>query len=127
MRLLALTFLSIYIFSTTQFHELLKFPALVEHFSEHKEETPNISLWQFLCIHYAHGEVKDKDYEKDMKLPFKSHDNCGSYTFITLLPENKYCLDKTTITAWTKQNECLYNLIIIDNDSRNIWQPPKIS
>ena len=71
-RIIALTFLSLYLISTTELHQLLKLPALVEHFSEHQQKDKTITLWKFLCIHYANGNKKDADYEKDSKLPFKT-------------------------------------------------------
>ena len=34
----------------------------------------------FLYIHYTHDIAKDSDYDKDMKLPFKTHDGCTNST-----------------------------------------------
>jgi hypothetical protein len=126
-RTLALVFLSLYLFSTTEFHELLKLPDMVEHYSEHKKENPSISLWQFLSIHYAHGDVQDKDHEKDMKLPFKTHDNCGSSNFITLLPEHQFCFEKTTCIFVIKNPHYYYAGFSNTPALNSIWQPPKVS
>jgi hypothetical protein len=125
-RILAVAFLSLYLFSTTEFHELLKLPAMVDHFSEHQKEMPSISLWQFLCIHYAHGDVKDHDHAKDMKLPFKTHDNCGGANFISLIPEHKFNIEKNTSWFVVKNNPNYYSEIIVTHSLNSIWQPPKI-
>jgi hypothetical protein len=69
---ISLFFLVIYLLSITQLTELLKLPLLIEHYKEHKQQDATLNLSEFLYMHYAHGNVKDADYEKDMKLPFKS-------------------------------------------------------
>jgi hypothetical protein len=125
-RILSIAFLSLYLFSTTEFHELLKLPAMVEHFSEHKKEMPTISLWKFLCIHYSNGDVKDHDHDKDMKLPFKTHDNCGGANFISLIPEHKFTFEKNTRLFVVKNIPNYYNKIIPAHSLNSIWQPPKI-
>jgi hypothetical protein len=60
--------------STTEFHQFLKLPLLIQHFQEHRLENPGMSLAKFLRIHYQDFNIKDKDYDQDMKLPFKTAD-----------------------------------------------------
>jgi hypothetical protein len=91
-KLFAISFLFIYLFSTTELHQLLKAPLLIEHFMEHREENKDITLWQFLYAHYAGDYVKDADYDKDMKLPFKTHSNCVSSFSNVYLPSAKFPL-----------------------------------
>lgn len=57
----------------TQLYQLLKVPVLVQHYFEHKQANHNISLTQFLLMHYAKKghELKDKDDSRDMQLPYK--------------------------------------------------------
>jgi len=124
-RIIAIILLSAYLFSTTEFHELLKLPALANHYQEHKSEKPSISFWQFLCIHYAHGDVMDKDHDKDMKLPFKSHD-CTSINLIALLNEEKNDINRRLPGVPEKSIPNYYNEIIITHSLKSIWQPPKI-
>ncbi|TBX67530.1 hypothetical protein EZL74_09675 [Flavobacterium silvisoli] len=126
-RILALAFLSLYLFSTTEFHELLKLPAMAEHYDEHKKEKPEISVWQFLCIHYAHGDVNDHDHDKDMKLPFKTHDNCSSPNFISLIPEHKFTIEKQALFVTAKNTPNYYKEVLTTHSYNSIWQPPKIS
>jgi len=126
-RIIALTFLSIYLFSTTEFHELLKLPAMVVHYKEHQKEKPALSVWNFVTIHYAHGDVQDKDHEKDMKLPFKTHDSCGSYSFISLIPDHPYSLAQHTPSDITKNIPVYYNEAGYTHSLSSIWQPPKVS
>lgn len=72
-RFLSILILAIYLVSATEMQQLLKLPVLLEHYTEHKQLDNKMSLWQFLCMHYANGNEKDADYDKDMKLPFKTH------------------------------------------------------
>jgi hypothetical protein len=69
----AIFLVSLYIFSFTETRELLKLPAFIEHYKEHKAENKT-TLLGFITLHYLNGSQKDADYAKDMKLPFKTHD-----------------------------------------------------
>jgi hypothetical protein len=126
-RIIASTFLSLYLISTTELHQLLKFPALVEHFSEHQQKDKTITLWKFLCIHYANGSVKDADYDKDSKLPFKTLDNCNNSNHIILLPEQKFCFTTISLPSEKKVISKYYPRFTNATFLKSIWQPPKFS
>jgi hypothetical protein len=67
----------------TELHQLLKVPILIQHYLEHKTETPSITFIQFLSLHYRSEPVFDADYRRDMQLPFKTAD-CASAFFPVL-------------------------------------------
>lgn len=71
---IAILLLLTYILSFTEARELVKLPAFIEHYKEHKAENRQITLLGFITLHYLNGSQKDADYAKDMKLPFKTHD-----------------------------------------------------
>ncbi len=125
---ISILFLSLYIFTTFQISEYAKLPILVEHFYEHKQENPKLSLLQFLSIHYSHGEVFDNDYDKDMKLPFKSHNtNCSCTTIVLCTPIYNYSFSQNTfLTDFPKKTYFGYNFSFIPKFQSKIWQPPKI-
>lgn len=125
-RIFSILFLFIYMFSVIEIHEYIKIPALLEHFTEHKKEDKSITLWKFLCLHYAHGDVKDADHEKDMKLPFKSVDNCNALTIATLLPENKFIFDSPFVPIYNRTITKFHNQFSSISSLNSIWQPPKI-
>ncbi len=58
----------------TKLDELLKAPLLIEHFIQHEEMFPGISVYNFIKIHYLDKQTIDGDYAEDMKLPFKTVD-----------------------------------------------------
>jgi hypothetical protein len=104
---------------------LLKLPLLVEHFIEHREENKNITLWQLLHIHYGMGDVKDGDYDKDMKLPFKTHDNCVTALSSVYLPSAKVSIEKP-IQFLQKESFVKKDQSLLTSFLSNIWQPPRI-
>jgi hypothetical protein len=119
--------LFIYLFSATELSELLKVPQLIEHYTEHKSQNNKISFLDFICIHYYDAHDNDGDDESDMKLPFKSHDNCSvsnSQVFFSnsfpnfRIKPTEILLEKTKIF----KEEFIYSSF-----QSNIWQPPKLS
>ncbi|MEO9021380.1 MAG: hypothetical protein ABI237_05335 [Ginsengibacter sp.] len=125
-KLFAILFLSIYLFSTTELSQLLKIPLLVEHFTEHREENSQLTLWHFLYMHYAMDDVHDADYAKDMKLPFKSHDNCVASSIINVyLPSQKVIITKP-VQLIKSQHFKTREPFLQSAFQSNIWQPPRI-
>lgn len=113
--------------ATTELYQLLKLPFLVEHFIEHKEQNKDITLMQFLYLHYAYGDVKDADYEEDMKLPFKSHNHTITTNIVDAVANTVL-----KITLYPKPYFVPSKIIIISEEAffassyhSNIWQPPK--
>jgi hypothetical protein len=118
-------FLAIYLLSSTQLKELLKLPLLVEHFMEHKELNAQMSFIDFLCVHYAEGNVKDADYEKDMRLPFKSAENSLSSYLSFYLPALNFKQDLIVHFTEQKQSFPCYNFTYSSAFLSSIWQPPR--
>lgn len=111
--------------STTQLSEVLKLPMLLQHYIDHKEENKSLSFIDFLEIHYAHGSPKDADYEKDMKLPFKSITTniTASISFFTPFPNFKH--NPVVYFKNNKQQFSEYSFTYSSAFLSSIWQPPK--
>lgn len=120
---MAIGLLSAYLFTTTELGQLFKIPFLIGHYLEHKASS-NLSLAQFLSMHYAHGDVRDADNAKDMKLPFKTHENCTN--FINTLVSQPFLLVVLPPCSPIKKNKHLFidNMLTFSYHS-SIWQPPK--
>jgi hypothetical protein len=63
--------------------ELIKLPALVAHFLEHRTEQPGLDLGGFLVLHYSDLGHQEDDHEGHEDLPFHHHhgtalDQCGT-------------------------------------------------
>jgi hypothetical protein len=121
LRFAAIGLFLIYLVSFTEFKEVLRMPLLVQHYGEHKDQSGEMSFFEFLVIHYETDEAHD---DRDNRLPFKdcSHSFIGQ---IVVLPIQKFSLaEQTEITATTYQFFYLQHepkLIAVD-----IFQPPKI-
>ena len=72
----------------TALNEVLKLPVLIVHYHEHQQLNKDITIMEFLCIHYWGKDVHDKDYERDMQLPYKTVDiHTIMHSFIPLVKE----------------------------------------
>lgn len=120
---LSILFLSVYLLSITQLGELIKLPLLVEHYLEHKQQNSNLTILNFLRIHYQAQHVFDADYDKDMKLPFKSHTNISSVVFYPLIQEYK-TIQKVNF-KYKKEILYTYSFSYSSISLSSIWQPPR--
>jgi hypothetical protein len=112
--------------------ELLRLPALVQHFFHHvSEENENISFSEFLAEHYtdttkhpAHQHNEENDHNN---MPLKAHDhgNCCASAFNFCFPEIQQLSNKPVPSALNYEIE--YSVPLRSQYDQNIWQPPKIS
>ena len=122
---MAILFLTVYLLSTTELHQLLKLPMVFEHFYDHQKENKEISFLQFLDMHYMHGSPNDKDINEDMKLPFKAADNCSENVSPVQVPQFAHVLAIPVISVTVKKG-CISKIQFISTSYLSgIWQPPK--
>ena len=124
-RALPIFLLSVYLISLTELNQLVKIPLLVKHFVEHKEKDNSLSFLGFLDMHYAHGDVKDGDYDEDMKLPFKSHDGCINSHSMAFNPNNFGELSTKPVYSESKTYSIYKESFLKSSYLSFIWQPPK--
>lgn len=88
-----------------------------------------MTLWQFLCLHYAQGDLRDADYDKDMKLPFKSHDCCNNMSVVAFITQQISIVAFSEKPAYVEASSFRILEEIFFNDSflSNIWQPPRLA
>lgn len=104
--------------------QLLKLPVLAEHFMEHRQLDEHLSLAGFLYMHYTDHDLNDNDQDRDMQLPFKSHDNCG-FMNLQFLPAQIETAS-LHIPPVTIPNVTIYKHSDIQSSYLSaIWQPPK--
>lgn len=122
-RLISILLLSLYLVSTTELYQLLKMPLLIEHYIQHKNLDPEMSITAFLKIHYD-DPVKDSDYDQDQRLPFVSHASLLSVVFTINSSVDFYFTEKFFTPIEIKKifyKSVLYNKEILNS----IWQPPR--
>ncbi|MEN5307946.1 hypothetical protein ABE425_10545 [Chryseobacterium cucumeris] len=125
-KLISILLLFLYLVSTTELYQLLKIPELVEHYFEHKELNPDMTLTAFLKTHYDHP-VKDGDYGKDQKLPFIIHSAPLSLVFtinqgfsFETGPYHFSSLESHKIPS--KDEDLCYKGFL-----NSVWEPPRVS
>ena len=123
---IALALLSLYLFSSAEFSELLKFPLLAQHYTEHQQEQEGITFWEFVCQHYTHGDVDDDDKDKDMRLPYKSIDFAHAITFTVLPTIASFEIIKIVDFEELKSPINFYQFPFSSGNYSSIWQPPQI-
>ena len=72
------------------------------------------------------GDVRDADYDKDMKLPFKSHDNCVAGNAVYIASSEKISIQKPVQFLEKKKFET-EDHFLPTSFLANIWQPPRVS
>ena len=122
----AISLFCIYLFSTTEMNQLLKVPLLIEHYFDHQEENTNLTLFQFLNMHYTNPHPIDKNHKKDMDLPFKSHSHCSSAISMNFLISEGINLQ--TPETESPRKICAYkDQLLIDPLLTKILQPPRFA
>jgi hypothetical protein len=120
----AYLFLFVYLFANTELHELAKVGAFVAHFAEHQKENKDITLTEFIEIHYFSGNVIDDDYEQDMKLPFKTTD-CNNFSPTHTIPQPVYFTFQPAIFIELAGLPLYDQSVLPASHLADIWQPPK--
>lgn len=122
---MVISLLSVYLLSTTELYQLVKLPCLVQHFIEHREQDRSISLWRFLRMHYSDEDIKDADYDRDMKLPFKNHDGC-TMAGISVFTPNNFSTEIERPVRYESRSFPMHDVVFTSASFLSaIWQPPK--
>lgn len=85
-KMFAIFFLFLYTFGSTDAYQLLKLPKFAEHYRLHRQANPELSIADFLLIHYNGTLVIDADFQEDMQLPFKTAQVEFSNTVTLIVP-----------------------------------------
>ena len=108
---------------STEIHQLLKLPFLVQHYFDHRKEDSGLSILAFLKIHYADRDhPNDNDDKDDNELPFKS---IGNIFHIDMPLIEK----RITFSAYrfNTNPSTYYSDNIPDQRSFPIFHPPRIA
>ncbi len=122
-RKIAILFMLIFLVSTTEFGQLLKFPLLVEHYVEHKSHNPELSIWGFLQIHYSESHKEEGD-PIDEKLPFVSHAHIITFVGI-VTPAPTIKINRIKINTTHTKIHAFNEDEVESTYLSSIWQPPK--
>jgi hypothetical protein len=121
----AILLLSITMLAQTELHQVLKLNVFAHHFEEHQKENPKISVLSFIILHYFSGNLKDKDFDKDMQLPFKTVD-CSTAFSVAVTPNYGLTITEPVFFV-TRSYPALKDNFVLSCHTTDIWQPPKFS
>ena len=108
----------------TPVNEFFKLTELVEHYSEHKNLDHHITIFDYLAMHYAQGDVQQPDHDRDMQLPFKQYN--GPSLVFTFFPPSENTVTQDLLFAPHEEKIPLYESPFHPEESlSNIWQPPR--
>lgn len=124
-KITAILFFALYLLSATEAHQLLKLPVIFEHYREHQKQDGHLSMAVFLVMHYMHSSPTDKDYDRDMQLPFKTQDDCISSISPAFVPVFVQHDLPVPVELSTKKTYVLKNQFLVSSYLANIWQPPR--
>ena len=105
--------------------EFSRIPELWSHFQKHRQESGEITLLEFIRLHYddpRHSDVTPADHQK---LPFSKTHNHRVPAFqcmLHLINVNP----QTVYTCLREIQEVSYCVSFPNKVSSSIWQPPKI-
>jgi hypothetical protein len=117
--------LLIFSLSGTEFGQLLRLPLLVNHYLEHKIEHSDLSIGDFLLIHYSQ-QHQDGANEEDRQLPFKSHLECAKlFSIASPFPNSVNLL--IPLTPEGSMNMPSASTPLSAGVRTMIWQPPRHS
>lgn len=117
---LAILFLMVYSCSFTEFHQALKVPLLIKHYTEHSS-TVDMSFIEFLVMHYETDVPHD---DTDMRLPFKTCSHSQATQTAALVQPNIRLNEPVLLST--------QDFISFDQQispsllSHDIFQPPRV-
>jgi hypothetical protein len=126
-KLIAISFLFVFLTANTELHQLLKLPVLIHHYLSHHQDEQDKSFLHFLSDHYSSTpEHSDNDHHEHDNLPFKTNDCATAHVSIAFVNLTPFTISRPIIfqdKVSPIYNGGFYSASVISN----IWQPPKIS
>lgn len=98
---------------------------MVEHFKEHRTLNEGTTFWSFLMMHYSNEDIKYADYDKDMRLPFKSHDSSSHLLNFSFIHYSNTTKISNPFAKTLKTYKIFNDHKFQSSYLSNIWQPPK--
>lgn len=123
---LAILALGIYLFGATEAYQLLKLPLFIKHYVTHRGENNQLSVADFIKIHYLDPLVIDDDFDQDMKLPFKTHESDGCTITAISLPTERMVIDIPFTAPLPATNFFFREVYYSFDHLPTIFQPPRI-
>lgn len=127
-KLIPLSFLVLFISLNTEFCQLFKLPALVQHYLDHKKEDSSETFWHFLSQHYSSkiNHSHPDNHHDHERLPFKTDDCSILHVNLAFIPSIQPSAP-APVNSTKGENAIQVVLPNYFGYSGSIWQPPKIA
>jgi hypothetical protein len=121
----AILFLVLHFFTAMELHQLVRIPALLVHFEEHKVDEASLNFLEYLSSHYGRAIDADHSKDKHSQLPFQGTCELSLHMLWISLPSNVEIFSiPTAVDQFT--SSVLPVTFLPSNKSTSIWQPPKL-
>ncbi|HRI01052.1 MAG TPA: hypothetical protein PK006_08370 [Saprospiraceae bacterium] len=117
--------MSIYLMGATPLVQLFKIPQLIQHYNKHLAEDQDLTLKEFLVLHYFNENPFDDDYNEDMKLPFKQIESSFNFTLYVNTTTQLGEFFNPKIPEQNQSQYVLSSFVISNTYLNSIWQPPR--
>ena len=126
-KIIAISYLFIFLCANTEVGQLLKLPNLIEHFTEHQNHERDISFFDFVKSHYnpKHKHSHGDKHDGHENLPFKTISTNLS-TIIAF--ENQTLISfRKPVSIAPNNTVPFYKRFYISAVYTCIWLPPKLT
>jgi hypothetical protein len=108
--------------------EVLRMSNLVEHYREHQAQKADISIVEFLQLHYLDEKHHEADTQHE-NLPMHCHAEHFASSIFVIEDFNYFFVKNTisTIVGFPKKQSFFYDNQLISNYLASILQPPRYS
>jgi hypothetical protein len=122
-KLLVILLSALLLGGSTEIHQLLKFPFLIQHYLQHRKKDSVLSIIEFLRTHYTGKDhPNDNDDNEDNRLPFKSTGDI-SHTDTPMIEKK---IDTSEISYLQEPPTAYYSEGILNHRSLSIFHPPRL-
>jgi hypothetical protein len=118
----AIWFLWIYLIANTELHQFMRLPIFFLHYQEHRAENPDISLLEYISLHY-YGPDANIKYGHDSELPFK--DKCPEVSLSIALPPEDITEPTPQVFITDRKVVTFKSPFVLSSFQFAIWQPPR--
>lgn len=111
------------VFTQAELNQLFRLSAMASHFAEHEAENPQLTLSDFLHLHYLDAVHSDEDADRDKELPFKkvsvstvspSVELPGNFTLVFFTPR----IAEAPFPHYVNHGA-------VSGHTSDVWQPPR--
>jgi hypothetical protein len=121
----AILFLVLHFLTATELHQLVRIPALLVHYKEHKADETSLNFFQYLSLHYGQAIETDDAKHEHSHLPFQGTCELSLHALWISFPDTVEIFT-THFPANKNTPSVLPVTFLPTNTGTSIWQPPKL-